>query len=507
MLSVDAGEMSRQQNYITQIGLYQAEYQRRNGVSRKYWIHTYGCQLNENDGEKIAGLLDEMGFNPAVESRDADLIVLNTCSIRENANDKLYGNLGMIKNLRRDRPDMIVAVCGCMMKQEEHVAKIRRSYGFVDLIFGPQDLHRLPELLYQRIFQNQKPYGVGREDSMAEGLPIHRARKFRALCSIMYGCNNFCTYCIVPYARGRERSRRPEDILAELRQLAAAGYREVMLLGQNVNSYGHDWTGTPVEDQAGADAKGSGRPYDFAALLADAARIGGLYRIRFMTSHPKDISSELLKTMSRYPVIEPHLHLPMQSGSNHILEQMNRHYTRERYLDIIREARSLIPDLALSTDIIVGFPGETEADFQDTLDLMEQVQFDSAFTFQYSKRAGTPAAAMAGQIPADVVSERFGRLTALQNSHSLASNQRWVGRSAEVLIEGRSGTADQILSGRTAQNHLVNFSVPDPSMLPASCRRPDGSIDGAAMEGSLAQVRLTLAKSFSLEGYLEAWHA
>lgn len=501
MPMIEPAEMDRQQRYMEQVGQCLAAYRSETGFSRRYWMHTYGCQLNENDGEKIAGILDEMGYIPAPEAREADLIILNTCSVREHADDRLFGNLGSFKNLRRDRPDLLIAVCGCMMKQEEHVARIERSFSFVDLVFGPQDIYRLPELLYHRLTDEKKQYLVGDDDVVVEGLPIHRARRFRALCSIMYGCNNFCTYCIVPYTRGRERSRLPDDILAELRQLAGSGYREVMLLGQNVNSYGQDRQLHDVSDQAAfAGIR------DFADLLAAAASLG-FYRIRFMTSHPKDISEKLLRVMAAHPVIEPHLHLPLQSGSNDVLSRMNRQYTREQFLAIVNSARALMPDLALSTDIIVGFPGETEADFAQTLDLMARVRFDSAFTFLFSKRTGTPAANMPGQVDEAVMHERFDRLTELQYQHSLASNRRSIGRSVEVLVEGTSLKQAQVMSGRTGQNQLVNFTIDDPGLLPADVKGEDGSVDGDKLEGSIATVQITGAKTFSLSGVLEAWRA
>jgi tRNA-2-methylthio-N6-dimethylallyladenosine synthase len=492
VVSLDAAELSRQHTYLAQISQCLDAHRQETGFTRQYWLHTFGCQLNENDGEKIAGLLDEMGYLPALDMREADIIVLNTCSVREHADDRLFGHLGALKNLRRDRPDLIVAVCGCMMKQPELVARISRSFAFVDLVFGPQDIYRLPELLYYRLMENKQQIQVGEQDLLVEGLPVHRARKFRAFCSVMFGCNNFCTYCIVPYTRGRERSRLAGDVLAELRQLAQAGYREVMLLGQNVNTYGQDLTDQPDLP-------------DFAALLAAAAG-EGFYRVRFMTSHPKDISLRLLETMARYPAIEPHLHLPLQSGSNRILERMNRHYTRERYLEIVRAARSLMPELALSTDLIVGFPGETEDDFAATLDTLDQVRFESAFTFLFSKRTGTPASGMADQVPRAVMQERFDRLLARQNSHTLAANQRLVGRLVEVLIEGESLKQAQVMSGRNGQNQLINFVVPD-GLLPSGLHKPDGSPDGARLEGGIGQVRIDEARTFSLLGTLEGYHA
>ncbi len=478
MIRIDQAELETQQRFVDQVSQMINDMALATGAPKLYWLHTYGCQLNENDSEKIAGLLEEMGYQPTSSAPEADLILLNTCSVRENATDRLFGNLGGLSHLRRAKPDLIVAICGCMTKQEENVEKIGRSFSFVDLVFGPQDIHRLPQLLYQRLVEGKKQYLVGDEDTVVEGLPVKRARHFRALCTIMYGCDNFCTYCIVPYTRGRERSRTPDDVLGELGQLVESGYREVMLLGQNVNSYG--------QDQEFSQHK------DFADLLAAAAKLG-FYRIRFMTSHPKDISDKLLRVMAENPVIEPHLHLPVQSGSNRILKQMNRKYNREQYLQIISKARTLMPDISITTDIIVGFPGETEADFADTLDLMQQVRFDSAFTFLYSKRSGTPAAQLPEQVDPAVMRERFERLLALQYEHSLTSNQKTLGRVLEVLVEGPSLKQKDVYSGRTGQNQLVNFTIEDHD-------RPD------QLEGRIARVLIKEAKTFSLGGVLEAWH-
>ena len=487
---VTESELQRQAYYARQVADCQANIRAKTGFARRYHIITFGCQQNENDSERIAGLLDSMGYMPAQEAREADLILLNTCSVRENADDRLFGHLGMVKNLRRDKPELLVGLCGCMMMQDEHVQKVRQSYPFVDIVFGPQDIYRLPELLFHRLTDTRRVYEIGEADTLAEGLPVHRARKFRALVSIMYGCNNFCTYCIVPYTRGRERSRSFGSILHEVRELAAAGYKEIMLLGQNVNSYGQDLRQNQPDQP------------DFAQLLAACAAIPGIRRIRFMTSHPKDISDELLAVIGRYDVIEPHLHLPLQSGSNAILKAMNRHYTREQYLAIVRKARALRPGLTISTDLIVGFPGETEADFADTLDLMQQVRFDAAFTFQYSKRTGTPAASMADQVSDAVVRERFGRMLALQNSHSLASNQALADSLQSILIEGRSEGDPTVLSGRTADNRLVNCRVPNLELLPPEALDPAGHLDGEALEGRMATVRITRAKTFSLEAEL-----
>lgn len=491
MHRVEPAELRQQQQYMEKISqILKADYH-ETGKSKSYFLHTYGCQLNENDGEKIAGILEATGYKPAKTLKEADFIVLNTCSVREHADERLFGNLGAIKHLRQQRPDLMVALCGCMMMQPGHVSRVTRYFSFVDLIFGPQDIHRLPEMLYQRLISGQKQYDVGQEDVLAEGLPIRRERRFRALCSIMYGCNNFCTYCIVPYTRGRERSRMPEDILNELRGLADSGYREVMLLGQNVNSYGKDIQDARVR-------------IDFADLLAAVADLG-FYRIRFLTSHPKDITEKLLSVMAEHESIERHLHLPLQSGSNRILERMNRQYTREQYLQIVQRARRLMPDLFISTDLIVGFPGETEKDFEDTLDVMREARFESAFTFLFSKRTGTPAAEMPDQIDEEVMKARFARLVELQNKLSLEANKRFEGRWVDVLVEGPSLKEDKVISGRTSQNQLVNFTVPDLQLLPAELLSPEGCIRKNALEGHLVKVRITEAKTFSLVGTGEAW--
>lgn len=462
------------------------------GIAPRYHIITFGCQQNENDSERMAGLLDQMGYQPAATAREADLILLNTCSVRENADDRFFGHLGLVKNIRRDKPGLLVGLAGCMMTQEDHVAKIRQSYPFVDLVFGPQDIYRLPELLYHRLTDTRRVYDVGEDDTLAEGQPIHRGRKHRALVSIMFGCNNFCTYCIVPYTRGRERSRSPQDIINEISQLVQKGYKEIMLLGQNVNSYGRDLI---RNDQ--------NQP-DFADLIAQIAEIPDLYRIRFMTSHPKDISDKLLATIAHYPNIEPHIHLPLQSGSDRILKAMNRHYSQAEFIEIARKARTLRPGLTISTDLIVGFPGETEEDFAQTLKTMETIRFDAAFTFQYSRRSGTPAAEYPDQIDDQTVKERFGRLLALQNEHSLASNQSVENTLQEILIEGRSENDPRVITGRTAHNRLINVKIPTDLQFPAEFCYPDGTLNAAKLEGQIARVMITRAKTFSLEGQWES---
>jgi len=464
---------------------------KRRGYEFTYNIRTYGCQLNESDSEKLSGVLKTLSFVPA-RSDDSDLVIFNTCSIRENAQDRLFGNLGLVKAMKRKNPAMIVAVCGCMMKQDENVEKIKKSYPFVDLIFGPQDIHRLPELLFKIRFTQKKVYEVSEIDYIADDLdlPIDRSRRFRASVPIMYGCNNFCTYCIVPYTRGRERSRPFDQIIREIHELSSEGYKEILLLGQNVNSYGRDQEGIP----------------DFADLLEASAKIPGIARIRFMTSHPKDLSDRVIEIMAAHANIEKHLHLPLQSGSDSILTAMNRHYTREQYLRTARLFRSKIPEGTISTDIIVGFPGETESDFEATLTIMREIRFDAAFTFQYSVRPGTPAATMDGQIPQDVVTERFSRLLEMQNAHCYESNISVVGSLEEILIEGRSQTAPHILSGRTANNRLVNFTLPDDIDLPDGTHLVKGDlINGDILEGFFAKVRITGARPVSLEGRWESW--
>ena len=446
-------------------------------LQKKYYIRTFGCQLNENDSEKIAGMLDEMGYIETDEMDGADVIVFNTCTIRENANDKIFGNLGIVNNLKKKDPTRIVVLCGCMMKEKQNVEKVIQKYRFVDIIFGPSDLHKFPEMLAKKVQHLKRVYDIGMEDGIAEGLPVKHTKKFRALCTIIYGCNNFCTYCIVPYVRGRERSREMEPILEELQELGAQGFKEVMFLGQNVNSYGKDL------------AKG-----DFADLLSKAGDIRTIRRIRFMTSHPKDISKKLIDVMAEKANIMPHLHLPLQSGSNAILKKMNRGYTTEQYEEIVRYARKTIPDLSISTDIIVGFPGETEKDFQDTLDFMAKIRFDSAYTFQYSKREGTPASEYEDQVPPHVVKNRFEKLLELQNQCSYESNQKVLGTVQEVLIEGRSEQRREYLSGRTPENRLVNFSF---DSIPLLDEWNDDSFD---FEGILAKVLITNAQTFSLEG-------
>lgn len=457
---------------------------------RRYWIRTFGCQQNDHDSEIIAGVLEASGLIPAASLEACDLAILNSCSIRENADGRFYGHLGIVKAERDRRPELLVAVCGCMPLIREHEERIRRSHAFVDLIFGPEDIPRLPELLLRRLEGGRTVCEIGRSSgSPVEGLPVVRRRRFRALVTIMTGCDNYCSYCIVPHTRGRERSRDSEAILAEIRQLAAAGYGEVMLLGQNVNS----WNRRRRPDSADPPGR------DFAWLLERVAETG-IPRIRFMTSNPRDLSSGMLAVMERHDNIERHLHLPLQSGSDRVLAHMNRHYDRNRYLAIVAEARRRIPGIAFSTDIIVGFPGETEADFAATLGLVEEVAFDSAFLFQYSPRYGTPAALLEERIPPEVMRERFDRLLALQNRLSEASNRRLVGREMTLLIEGAADHRPGLLLGRSSSNHLVNFSLPPEIARDLGVAPDDSEKAGELLEGRFASVRVEESRMLSVSG-------
>ena len=444
-----------------------------------YEVLTYGCQLNEADSEKLCGMLSEMGLKEKAGDDAPDVLVLNTCAVRENAEDRLFGNLGIYKTDKKNNRDMIIVICGCMMKVPENVERIRRSYPYVDLVFDPQQLYHFPVLLRDSIRSKKQLINIGSADYIAEDdfCAIDRKRKFRALVPIMYGCNNFCTYCIVPYARGRERSRSFDSIIEELNTIASLGYKEVMLLGQNVNSYG----------------KGNDDGKTFADIFEAACKIDGFSRVRFMSSHPKDLSNRVIDIMRDYPNAEKHLHLALQSGSDRLLKRMNRPYSSREFFDIVDYFRKEIPGGSLTTDIIVGFPGETEEDFVKTLEAVEYCKFDSAFTFQYSKRPGTPAASYDDQIPADVVAERFGRLLELQNDMAYKSNLAKVGKEEEVLIEGMSKQQPGIYTGRTLSNHLINFTVPAELV---------ANNDGDDLEGRLGMVRMDHARPYSVDGEL-----
>ena len=432
----------------------------------KCCVQTFGCQMNARDSEKLLGILQEIGYEPS-ESEEADIVVYNTCTVRENANLRVYGRLGQLRGLKRKNPHMIIALCGCMMQEKEVVEKIQKSYSFVDAVFGTYNIFKLAELLYNRWESGKMVIDIwDSQKQVVEELPTVRKFPFKSGVNIMYGCNNLCTYCIVPYVRGREKSREPRDIIREIERLAGDGVKEIMLLGQNVNSYG----------------KTLDNPVSFAQLLKEIEKIDGIERIRYMTPHPKDFSEELLDVMSQSSKICNHIHFPLQSGSTRLLKAMNRQYTKEQYLNWVDKIREKLPDVSLTTDIIVGFPGETEEDFEDTLDVVRKAQFDSAYTFIYSKRTGTPAASMENQIPEDVVKERFNRLleTVGEVSHSISA--RYENTDTQVLVESLDDHEPGLVTGRMTNNMLVHFP---------------GTAD---MIGKLVDVRLTECKGFYYMG-------
>ena len=446
--------------------------------------------MNEHDSEIMAGMLTEKGYQEAASRDEADIVIFNTCSVRENADKRFFGTLGQLKHRKEDDPGLIVCVCGCMTEQQAVIDQLKEKYPWVDLIFGTHNIHRLPVLL-DRVMAERESIIEVPEDSaeIVEGLPAKRLHHSKALVNIMFGCNNFCTYCIVPYTRGREKSRRPEDILSELRSLAEDGVREIMLLGQNVNSYRGITQDPDIAERCGVEV-------DFSKLIRLAAEIDGIERIRFMTSHPKDLSDDLIETYRTCAKLCRNIHLPVQSGSSRILRRMNRKYTREQYLDLVRRLKDAVPDITISTDIIVGFPGETEEDFQQTLDLVEEVRYDSAFTFLYSIRKGTPAERFSDQIPEDVKHERFNRLVDSIDRISLEKNLLYEGKTEEVLVEGPSKRDPGALSGRTDGFKLVNFPIPDGMEQEEAEHK---------LTGRFVRVRITRAKTFSLEGELVSY--
>lgn len=460
-----AARRSRQSVPVTDFSL--SPHYQELGKGKKYTIQTYGCQGNEADSEKISGLLELIGFTKAPSEAEADLLVFNTCAIRANAENKVFGELGRVKQYKEQRPDLIIAVGGCMPQEEVVVEKILKTYHQVDIVFGTHNLHRLPDYLASVISGVPQVVDVWSEEgSIVEHLPTVRANGAKAWVNIMFGCDEFCTYCIVPYARGKERSRRPEDIIAEVTELASRGYREVTLLGQNVNSYGLDFVD---------------RDYRFADLLAEL-RLLPIPRIRFTTSHPKDFSQSLIDVLSQGGNLMPSIHLPVQSGSDRILKAMNRKYTKDQYLDLVQRIRTAIPGVSLTTDLIVGFPGETEADFQETLELVERAEFEGAYTFVFSPRAGTPAASLPDATPKAEKMERLYRLNDRINAGFSRGNARFLGQTVEVLVDGASKTKSDILSGYTPHNKLVNFPG-SPELI-----------------GTIVPVHLVRAKTWSLDG-------
>ncbi len=433
-----------------------------------YHITTFGCQMNARDSEKLSGMLTAMGYEEA-ETEDADVVIINTCTVRENANERVYGRLGQLKNKKKRRPGMIIGLCGCMMQEKDEAERVRRNYPFVDLVFGTYGIWKFPKLMQQVLEGGGQVIDISEEVSgEADSLPVKRVYPYKSGVNIMYGCNNFCSYCIVPYVRGRERSRRPDEILEEIRGLAATGVKEVMLLGQNVNSYG----------------RGLEEDIAFPRLLELVCGVEGLERIRFMTSHPKDLSDELIAVMAREPKICRHLHLPLQSGSTGILRRMNRHYTKGSYLALAEKVRGAVPGISITTDLIVGFPGESDADFEDTMDVVEQVRFEYAFTFIYSKRTGTPAADMPDQVSPEKIRERFDRLLARVQAIAAERTLLHVGETQSVLVEEEDGHLEGYVTGRLSNNMVVH--VPgDPCMI-----------------GRIVDVRLDEAKGFYYLGHI-----
>ena len=436
------------------------------GKGQKYYIQTYGCQANERDGETIAGILESMGYSPADDIKDAQVVLLNTCAVRENAEEKVFGKIGYLKSVKRTHPNMIFGICGCMAQEEVVIQKILEKHPQVDLIFGTHNIHRLPVLLKQAMLDKEMVLEVwSKEGDVIENLPSHRAHSYKAWVNIMYGCNKFCTYCIVPYTRGKERSRLKEDIIDEVKELKESGYQEITLLGQNVNSYGKDC----YDD------------YSFASLLEDVA-LTGIPRIRFTTSHPWDFSEEMIEIIAKYDNIMPAIHLPVQSGNNEVLKRMGRKYTREEYLRLFDKIKEKIPDCTISTDIIVGFPGETEEQFLDTLSLYEYCQYDIAYTFIYSPRAGTPAAKMEDDIDRKTKEQRLYRLNDLVNEKALMNNQKYLNQIVEVMVEGTSKRDENMLTGYTKHQKLINFK---------------GNKDHI---GKIVNVKVTESKTWTLAG-------
>lgn len=440
-LDPPAEEPLRQYYFIAKARTLVAQMEKEAGRKMTFCVNTFGCQMNARDSEKLCGILNAIGYQES-ESEDADFVIYNTCTVRENANNKVYGRLGYLHGYKKKNPHMMIALCGCMMQEEEVVAKIKQSYRFVDLIFGTHNIFKFAELLVQSIENNKMVVDVWENtDQIVEQLPNERKFRFKSGVNIMFGCNNFCSYCIVPYVRGRERSRKPQDIIREIEKLVADGVVEVMLLGQNVNSYG----------------KNLDTPVTFAQLLQEVEKIEGLERIRFMTSHPKDLSDELIEVMKNSKKICRHLHLPLQSGSSRVLKEMNRHYDKEHYLALVEKIKKAMPDLAITTDIIVGFPGETEEDFLETMDVVRQVEYDSAFTFIYSKRTGTPAAKMENQISEDVIKERFDRLLKLVQEISAKKAGALTGSVQDVLVEELDEQQEGLVTGRLSNNSVVHL--------------------------------------------------
>lgn len=469
--SAELTEAERQYFFMEQAKKKRLQKEAEVGHPLTFCVTTFGCQMNARDSEKLEGVLEKIGYEKTEREEDADFVIYNTCTVRENANQRVYGRLGYLGNIKKKKPHMMIALCGCMMQEPHVVEKLKKSYRFVDLIFGTHNIFKFGELLCRAMDSDRMIIDIWKDTTqIVENLPVDRKYAFKSGVNIMFGCNNFCSYCIVPYVRGRERSRNPEDILAEIRQLVNDGVVEVMLLGQNVNSYG----------------KTLEEPMTFAQLLQEIEKIEGLERIRFMTSHPKDLSDELIEVMAQSKKICKHLHLPVQSGSTRILEKMNRRYTKEHYLRLVEKIKAAVPDISLTTDIIVGFPGETEEDFQETLDVVRKVRYDSAFTFIYSKRTGTPAAVLEEQVPEEIVKDRFNRLLKEVQSISAEVCSVHTKTVQRVLVESVNDHDDSLVTGRMSNNLLVHFP---------------GEKD---LVGKLVDVRLDTCKGFYYLGEMVA---
>lgn len=441
-------------------------------MSKLYYIETWGCQMNKEDSEKLSGMLKRIGHKKAKNRDDADIIIFNTCCVRENAELKAYGNLGRLRKLKVNKPNLIIAICGCMMQQKGMAEDIIRRFPFVDIIFGTHNSYKFPEYLSRVLNDGKSIIEIqSSEEGIIEGIPIERDSSIKAFVTIMYGCNNFCTYCIVPFVRGRERSRKPEDIENEIKSLILKGFKEITLLGQNVNSYG----------------KGLEENINFAKLLYRLNKIEGLERIRFMTSHPKDLTDEVIEAVASLSKVCEHIHLPVQSGSSKILREMNRHYDRAQYLELINKIKTKIPNAAITTDIIIGFPGETEEDFLETLSLISTVKFDLVFTFIYSKRKYTPAEKIKEQISEEVKHERFNRLVEVANKICASKNEKYLGNIEEILVEGPSKNDESKLNGRTRSSKSVNFTGNNSDI------------------GKVIKVKITKTNSFSLGGEEIKW--
>lgn len=465
--NIPESELERQQEFMEKIREINEDFYNKTGRRKKMHITTFGCQMNAHDSEKLLGMLKEMGYEETAEEKDADFVIYNTCCVRENAENKVYGNLGYLKHQKKENPDMRIALCGCMMQQDVVLQTIKEKYKHVDIVFGTFNLYKLAELMYINMETNAPVFDIWKEHGeIVEDLPAIRHFKYKASVNIMFGCNNFCSYCIVPYVRGRERSRCSQDIINEIKALAADGVKEITLLGQNVNSYG----------------KGLDENITFAELLRKVNEVDGIERIRFMTSHPKDLSDELIYAMRDCEKVCNHIHLPFQAGNNEILRRMNRHYTKEHYLELVEKLRKEIPDIAITTDIIVGFPGESAEDVDDTIDVIKKARFNGAFTFIYSKRTGTPAAIMEDQVPEAEAKKNFNRVLEALNPIIYELNSEKVGKVYKVMADDVSANDESFITGRLEDNSLVHFKG-DKSMI-----------------GDIFDVRITDCKTFYLIG-------